>query len=1066
MLAKCARPILSDVFPRERLFQLLDTLRERPVLWVSGPGGSGKTTLVNSYLDSRNLPCLWYQLDVMDADPAAFFHYLSLAVQQIDHREKRPLPLFTAEYLPGLNVFTLRYFEEMFSRLKPPFILVFDNYQDVPEDSPFHEVMRDGLSRVSPGINVILISRGEPPAPFARMRANNEIGVIGWADLRMTLEESEGLLHSASEHILSKEIAEQLHHFTDGWAAGLMLLLNRMRSSEIDVTALRHIPSEEIFNYFASEIFDKTDQKNRTFLCKTAFLPHIMARMAEELTGIPEADQILSLLCRMNYFTEKRLAPRISYQYHSLFRQFLLAQTKEFFTHTDLKEIIYKAADLLEQDGQIDDAFSLLSQLNDFPNMARLILSQAPSMVSQGRHQTLGAWLKALPEEEINRNAWLIYWMGVILTPFEPLKGQQYFEKAFYMFREQGDQTGALLAWSGVVDTHLYLAGTYSSLDQWIDMLDELMERHPSFPSPQIEARVSASMITALGLRQPDHPQYEMWAQRCLSLATDSEDIVVKLQTYLPLAFVRLFQGAFHEVDLLIKTFGPLARSPEIPPLPRIMQLDLEAYYYWLSGRFEEGRTAAAEGMRMMEAFGIPIFRFMLKGHAAAASLSEGRMPEAEAMLAQMANGLESARPWDKAYYHMLETWSALRRKDFPKAAFCAETSWSMALEAGEAQSLIYCPLAQAIVAMEMGEPEKCVGYLEKARSQRFLNSSTFARFNCWIVEARLALDQGDEPTAERLLAEALALGKTHGYCNLFLWQPTAMAGLCAKALEAGIESDYVRELISKRDLIPPENSEILESWPWAVKIYTVGTFEIIVEDHPLHFSGKVQKQPLALLKTLIAFGGRRVGEHEICDALWPDSEGDKAHSAFTSTLNRLRKLLKIEGVIETHGGLVSLNDHLCWVDVWFLERLLDEALELWEKGPTERAVMLTQKACAANHGPFLPDDPDLPWTAPIRERLKTTMLKGIKALGRHYESTAQWGKALSIYAEGLKSDPCAEALYERRMTCFQKLGQNVEALKEYQQCCTALSTFMDAQPSENIQAIFQSLKGGHPPQI
>jgi ATP/maltotriose-dependent transcriptional regulator MalT len=69
-IAKIARPTLPKVFPRERLFKLLDQSRERSVIWVTGPAGSGKTTLVASFLYSRKLPCLWYQVDAGDADPA------------------------------------------------------------------------------------------------------------------------------------------------------------------------------------------------------------------------------------------------------------------------------------------------------------------------------------------------------------------------------------------------------------------------------------------------------------------------------------------------------------------------------------------------------------------------------------------------------------------------------------------------------------------------------------------------------------------------------------------------------------------------------------------------------------------------------------------------------------------------------------------------------------------------------------------------------------------------------------------------------------------------------------
>jgi ATP/maltotriose-dependent transcriptional regulator MalT len=68
--AKITRPKRPDIFPRKRLFTLLDNGRKKPVTWVTGPAGSGKTTLVASYLDARRLPCLWYQVNAGDADIA------------------------------------------------------------------------------------------------------------------------------------------------------------------------------------------------------------------------------------------------------------------------------------------------------------------------------------------------------------------------------------------------------------------------------------------------------------------------------------------------------------------------------------------------------------------------------------------------------------------------------------------------------------------------------------------------------------------------------------------------------------------------------------------------------------------------------------------------------------------------------------------------------------------------------------------------------------------------------------------------------------------------------------
>jgi len=119
-LAKLTRPSPDGIFPRKRLFRLLDQARTRPVIFITSPPGSGKTSLAASYLKDRKLPCLWYQLDEADADPATFFYYMGLAARKAAPRYRNPLPLFTPEYALGVPTFTRRYFENLCSRLTPP----------------------------------------------------------------------------------------------------------------------------------------------------------------------------------------------------------------------------------------------------------------------------------------------------------------------------------------------------------------------------------------------------------------------------------------------------------------------------------------------------------------------------------------------------------------------------------------------------------------------------------------------------------------------------------------------------------------------------------------------------------------------------------------------------------------------------------------------------------------------------------------------------------------------------------------------------------------------------------
>src|SRR5512141_1765503 len=82
-LAKFSRPRLFAVQKRERLFALLDEARAHPLIWIAGPPGAGKSTLVASYVEARKLPGIWFQADSGDGDPATFFHYLGVAAAEL-----------------------------------------------------------------------------------------------------------------------------------------------------------------------------------------------------------------------------------------------------------------------------------------------------------------------------------------------------------------------------------------------------------------------------------------------------------------------------------------------------------------------------------------------------------------------------------------------------------------------------------------------------------------------------------------------------------------------------------------------------------------------------------------------------------------------------------------------------------------------------------------------------------------------------------------------------------------------------------------------------------------------
>ena len=68
------------------------------------------------------------------------------------------------------------------------------------------------------------------------------------------------------------------------------------------------------------------------------------------------------------------------------------------------------------------------------------------------------------------------------------------------------------------------------------------------------------------------------------------------------------------------------------------------------------------------------------------------------------------------------------------------------------------------------------------------------------------------------------------------------------------------------------------------------------------------------MVKALVAFGGKEVGEEQIIDVLWPEADGDAAHRLFEITLYRLRQLIGFPEVVQLRDGRFTLNPKYCWV--------------------------------------------------------------------------------------------------------------------------------------------------------
>lgn len=289
-------------------------------------------------------------------------------------------------------------------------------------------------------------------------------------------------------------------------------------------------------------------------------------------------------------------------------------------------------------------------------------------------------------------------------------------------------------------------------------------------------------------------------------------------------------------------------------------------------------------------------------------------------------------------------------------------------------------------------------------------------------------------------------------------WYPNALSELLPIAFAEGAEPDMARKIAREFDVRPAYLG--IEKWPWPVKVYTLGHFDVVVHDKPLRFPRKTPRRLIELLKVLVASGGYEVPEQKLIDALWPDEEGDAAHHTLTVALHRLRRLLGDTRALLVGDGIVSLNRQYVWIDALEGEQIFaaaEGALRGGDQAEFDQAVTTLR---TLYRGQFLPGDTDAPWSVSMRERLKARFVQFVTDYGEELESLGHWDEATDWYRRGLVADDLSESFYQGLMRCHLETGQCAEGLIVFRRMRQILSITLGIPPSPQSESLFRSLQG------
>jgi ATP/maltotriose-dependent transcriptional regulator MalT/DNA-binding SARP family transcriptional activator len=1033
--AKSTRPEIAGVVAREALFTRLDGTPARTVAWISAPPGFGKTTLVASYLEARSYRWAWYQVDADDDDGETFLHYLGHAMRRL-RPQGDELPAYGNEHRADLAAFARRYFRALFSGAVGPVALVLDNLNEMAADSPLRTILEAGLPQVPRQCCVIVTSRTPPPVALARLQPGGAMVCLSADDLRISTTDLAAMARLRGRP-LAEDALQTLQQRADGWAAALVLMVEHHKLTDSQPNWSSEATPKAVFDYLAGEIFERFDGLTRRLLLQVACLPRVTIDVARTLTGDESVGRVLFSLAHNDYFVRELVGPegRV-FVFHPLLREFLLERAARELPQAVGPTAQRRAARLLREAGQADEALALLVACKDWHDVASIIDAEADGLLAQGRHATLAAWIELLPPPVLATLPALQQAQGMALLQTSPRVARRRFEDAFRAFERTGDPHRASACCLGVLDALLAEFDDLTGLDTWLAEFDRL---HDAMPN---SGQQPASVLVARLWRGPGRSDRPLPAAGRRFDASARAQLALATQAWLGGDFARS-ESIAKDIDGAGTGIGPARAAADT-----LRQL--------ADGQPGVARESARLGLALADAEAVHGHDRWLRLLGAAAALAEDDFDAARAELE--AAGALNLRRGDRAFVHVLRA-ALARGAGEPGAALReARSALQVAVEAGLPWVEGLARIAMAQLMSATGDRPGAEAQLRAADAVAIRLDNPLLRLAGLLTAAAVAVESGDEAGALAPLQAGLSGARELGVHHVpGLPRPT-MGALCATALRHNIAADHARLLINTGRLDPPPAALRLRRWPWAFEITTLGGFALQRSGAAIEFSAKGPGRPLELLKVLIAMGGQNVRADQLADALWPHVDADYAHKSFTATLHRLRRIFDGDDTLRLRDGRLSLNPSLFWLDSWALDHVLGE-MEDGLRGADLRAADaslhgLVDELLALYKGPFLPDEAEQPTYIARREQIRGRLLRVLTRTSRRWEELGRADAAVDCYLRCIDADELCEALYRNLMLCYQRHGEVAEALATYDRLHAVLAARLRSAPSPELQAI------------
>ncbi|MGJ7509809.1 LuxR C-terminal-related transcriptional regulator [Variovorax sp. GT1P44] len=419
------------IVARERLLARLLEARRLRCITVTGPAGSGKSTLIAAWrqaLVPLGTDVAWFTSTADDNQPARFLDGLLASVARIDPalvgeaaRSRNPTIESDPDGIERLAISLVR----GIAAHPRDLLLVLDDVHHLTHPA-IQDALQWLLDYAPPNLHIVLASRGAVRLSLDRLRSQSQTLELDQRDLRLTPAESAQYLKAQLGDEADARTIRTLHDLSDGWVAGLRLFTLDWKKKQIEAgragpgEPFARLPARDalaVTQYFEQEVLSLLAPAELDLLVRAAACSRFCAPLCAALLDTPEAvAEASALLTRLDgndlfVFPVESQSPEAWYRLHPLLRETLLARFAALDPST--RQAVHARAFAWFRDkGLLEDAVRHAVQAGQPAQAAALIDQCAQSLIVRGERRELVALLHQMPPRQIEESFRMRLWLA------------------------------------------------------------------------------------------------------------------------------------------------------------------------------------------------------------------------------------------------------------------------------------------------------------------------------------------------------------------------------------------------------------------------------------------------------------------------------------------------------------------------------------------------------------------------------------------------------------------------------------------------------------------------------